>query len=88
MIKASELRKGKLIAYEGALYTVHESRHVAKGNKRSYVQALIKRFGGRAIVGVFLIWLGVIAFGVYVFRRKEESLPHLSFGALSLTAGL
>jgi signal transduction histidine kinase len=56
-------------------------------SKRSYVQALIKRFGGRAIVGVFLIWLGVIAFGVYVFRRKEESLPHLSFGALSLTAG-
>jgi signal transduction histidine kinase len=56
-------------------------------SKRSYVQAFVKRFGGRAILGVFLIWLGIVAFAVYFFRRKEESLPHLSFGGLSLTAG-
>jgi elongation factor P len=42
MIKASELRKGKLIAYEGELYTVHESRHVAKGNKGSYMQTKLR----------------------------------------------
>ena len=42
MIKASELRKGKLIAHEGELYTVHESRHVAKGNKGSYMQTKLR----------------------------------------------
>jgi len=42
MLKASELRKGKLIAYEGGLYTVHESRHVAKGNKGSYMQTKLR----------------------------------------------
>jgi elongation factor P len=42
MMKASDLRKGKLIAYEGELYTVHESRHVAKGNKGSYMQTKLR----------------------------------------------
>ena len=42
MIKASELRKGKLISHEGELYTVHESRHVAKGNKGSYMQTKLR----------------------------------------------
>lgn len=42
MIKASDLRKGKLIEYEGELYTVHESRHVAKGNKGSYMQTKLR----------------------------------------------
>jgi len=42
MIKASELRKGKLIAFEEGLYTVHESRHVAKGNKGSYMQTKLR----------------------------------------------
>ena len=56
-------------------------------SERSYVQAFVKRFGGRAILGVLLVWLGIVSFAVYFFRRKEESLPHLSFGALSLTAG-
>lgn len=42
MIKASELRKGKLISFEGELYTVHESRHVAKGNKGSYMQTKLR----------------------------------------------
>ena len=42
MIKASELRKGKLISFEGDLYTVHESRHVAKGNKGSYMQTKLR----------------------------------------------
>lgn len=42
MIKAVDLRKGRTIMYEGELAVVHESRQVAKGNKRSYVQAKIK----------------------------------------------
>jgi elongation factor P len=42
MIKASELKKGKIIQYEGALYTVHSVQHVAKGNWRSYIQTKLK----------------------------------------------
>ncbi|MBN2447439.1 MAG: elongation factor P [Phycisphaerae bacterium] len=42
MVKASELRKGKVISYEGDLYTVHSVQHVAKGNWRSYIQTKIK----------------------------------------------
>jgi len=44
MIKAVDLRKGKTIMYEGELAIVHEIHHVAKGNKRSYMQAKIKSF--------------------------------------------
>ncbi len=42
MIKAVELRKGKTILHGGELAVVHEANHVAKGNKRSYMQAKIK----------------------------------------------
>jgi len=42
MIKAVDLRKGKTILHDGALCVVHEASHVAKGNKRSYMQAKIK----------------------------------------------
>lgn len=42
MIKAIDLRKGKTIIYEGDLAVVHEVHHVAKGNKRSYMQAKLK----------------------------------------------
>lgn len=44
MIKAVDLRKGRTIIYEGQLAIVHEAQHVAKGNKRSYMQAKIKDF--------------------------------------------
>ena len=44
MIKASELRKGKTILHGGELSVVHEARHVAKGNKGSYMQTKIKNF--------------------------------------------
>ncbi len=46
MIKAMELRKGKLVSHEGVLYTVHTAQHVAKGNKRSYIQAKLKAVKG------------------------------------------
>lgn len=42
MIKAVELRKGRTVIYEDQLYVCHESQHVAKGNKRSYMQAKLK----------------------------------------------
>lgn len=42
MVKASELKKGKVISYEGGLFTVHAVQHVAKGNWRSYIQTKLK----------------------------------------------
>lgn len=42
MLKANELGKGKVISHEGELYSVHEARHVAKGNKRSYMQCKLR----------------------------------------------
>jgi len=50
MIKASEMRKGKLISFEGELYTVHESRHVAKGNKGSYMQTKLRGLKSGAMI--------------------------------------
>jgi translation elongation factor P/translation initiation factor 5A len=44
MLKASDLRPGKVIYFENALYTVKEASHVAKGNKRSYIQLKLKHF--------------------------------------------
>jgi len=44
MIKAVDLRKGKTILHEGELFIVHEAQHVAKGNKRSYMQTKLKNF--------------------------------------------
>jgi translation elongation factor P/translation initiation factor 5A len=54
MMKAVDLRKGKTIMHEGELFIVHDSQHVAKGNKRSYMQVKLKNFkqgnvGGRAL---------------------------------------
>ena len=42
MMKAIDLRKGKVVALNGELYTVHDSRHVAKGNKGSYMQTKLR----------------------------------------------
>lgn len=44
MLKASDLRPGKVITHENVLYTVKEAMHVAKGNKRSYIQLRLKNF--------------------------------------------
>jgi len=52
MIKAVDLRKGKTIIHEGELSIVHEAQHVAKGNKRSYMQAKIKNFKTGTITDV------------------------------------
>lgn len=42
MVKASDLKKGRLISHEGEYYTVHTIQLVSKGNWRSYVQAKLK----------------------------------------------
>jgi len=42
MIKAIEMSRGRVILFENTLYTVHEVAHVAKGNKRSYMQTKLK----------------------------------------------
>jgi len=52
MIKAVELRKGRTIIYDGQLSVVHEAYHVAKGNKRSYMQAKIKNLKSGTITDV------------------------------------
>jgi elongation factor P len=52
MIKATDLRKGRTCMHEGELYVCHECRHVAKGNKRSYMQAKLKHFKSGNILDV------------------------------------
>jgi elongation factor P len=52
MIKAVDLRKGRAIIYEGNPCTVHDVQHVAKGNKRSYMQARLKYLRTGQIVDV------------------------------------
>jgi elongation factor P len=42
MIKASELKKGKVVLHEGALYSVSDVERVSKGNWRSYLQVKLK----------------------------------------------
>ncbi|MCH7721227.1 MAG: elongation factor P [Planctomycetes bacterium] len=52
MIKAAELRKGRMVLHEGVLYSVHDAQHVAKGNKRSYMQTKLKNFKTGAITDI------------------------------------
>ncbi len=52
MIKAVDLRKGRTIIYEGQLSVIHEAKHVAKGNKRSYMQAKVKNLKSGVIAEV------------------------------------
>ncbi len=52
MIKAGELRKGRTVIYEDQLYVVHDSQHVAKGNKRSYMQAKLKNLQSGQLLDV------------------------------------
>ncbi len=52
MLKAVDLRKGRTILHEGTLFVVHSVAHVAKGNKRSYMQTKLKRFQGGSMIEV------------------------------------
>jgi elongation factor P len=44
MPKASDIRKGQAVIWDGQLYIVHEAQRVAKGNWRSYMQLKLKNF--------------------------------------------
>ena len=44
MVKASELRRGQVIDYNGTRFTIKDIQHVAKGNWRSYYQVKLKNF--------------------------------------------
>ena len=50
MLKANELRSGKVVLFEGTLYSVKDAKHVAKGNKRSYMQLKFKNFVSGQII--------------------------------------
>ena len=52
MIKAADLRKGKTIIYEDVVCVVHQAQHVAKGNKRSYMQTRLKNIKSGVIQAV------------------------------------
>ena len=52
MIKAIDLRKGRTIVHEGELSVVHDARHVAKGNKGSYMQTKLKNLKSGTIFDV------------------------------------
>jgi elongation factor P len=52
MIKASELKKGKVVSYEHQLYSVSDVTRVSKGNWRSYVQAKLKSLKTGQIIDV------------------------------------
>lgn len=41
-VKAVDLRRGMGVQYDGQTYVVFSSQHVAKGNKRSYMQIELK----------------------------------------------
>lgn len=44
MPKAFDIRRGQAVTHDNQLWIVHESQHVAKGNKRSYMQIKLKNF--------------------------------------------
>ncbi len=52
MMKASELRKGKVIQHEGNLFTIADITRVSKGNWRSYLQAKLKSIKTGQIIDV------------------------------------
>lgn len=52
MLKAVDLRKGKTVLHEGELFIVHDAQHVAKGNKRSYMQVKLKNFKQGNVIDV------------------------------------
>jgi elongation factor P len=52
MIKASELKKGKVVLYENNLYSVSGITRVSKGNWRSYLQAKLKSIKTGQVIDV------------------------------------
>ncbi len=50
MIKAVDLRRGIAVRYRDDLWTVVDSQHVAKGNKRSLMQVKLKNLSSGTII--------------------------------------
>ena len=50
MIKAVDLRRGIAVRYRDDLWTVVDSQHVAKGNKRSLMQVKLKNLSSGSII--------------------------------------
>ena len=71
MIKALDLRRGTAVRYRDALWTVVESQHVAKGNKRSLMQVKLKNLAtGTTIDERFRV--SDTLEDVYVDKRQME----------------
>ena len=55
-IKASDIRKGMGVVRDNIIWVVHSTEHVAKGNKRSYMQIELKNVKtGQLIKGRFRV---------------------------------
>ncbi len=52
MIKASELKKGRLVSHENQYYTVHTIQLVSKGNWRSYIQTKLRNIKSGQLLDV------------------------------------
>jgi elongation factor P len=52
MIKASEIKRGKVVLYENQLYSVSDIQRVSKGNWRSYLQAKLKSLKTGQVIDV------------------------------------
>ncbi|MFQ6048246.1 MAG: elongation factor P [Phycisphaerae bacterium] len=52
MIRAVDLRKGRAIIHDQNIWIVHDCQHVAKGNKRSYMQARLKNLQSGQLIDV------------------------------------
>ncbi len=71
MIKALDLRRGTAVRYRDVLWTVVESQHVAKGNKRSLMQVKLKNLAtGTTIDERFRV--SDTLEDVYVDKRQME----------------
>ena len=71
MIKAVDLRRGTVVNYRENIWTVVESQHVAKGNKRSLMQVKLKNIAsGTTIEERFRV--SDTLEDVYVDKRQME----------------
>jgi len=52
MIKATEIRNGIAIKHEGEVYLIVNFQHVAKGNKRSYMQVTMRNLKTGQLIDV------------------------------------
>ena len=52
LMKAIDIRKGKVILHDDTVYVVHEAHKVAKGNKRSYMSTKLRDLKSGAMMEV------------------------------------